>query len=192
MAEQNTNTNSIDSNTTQGQQGNEPSTPTVEELMTQLASARAESLKFKNSLDKASAEASDYKKQLRARQTAEEQAAEAKKEAEEQQKAYIADLEKFKRTAEAKARYAMQGMSSELAEKAAQAEIDGDMDALSSIQKQYTDQLVKAKEAEWLRNRPQPQAGTGYASMTAEEIMKISDREERLKAIAMNQSAFSR
>ena len=47
--------------------------PTVEELMTQLAQERANSAKLQNNYNKVSSEAANYKKQLKAKQTAEEQ-----------------------------------------------------------------------------------------------------------------------
>ena len=47
--------------------------PTVEELMTQLAQERANSAKLQNNYNKVSSEAAKYKKQLKAKQTAEEQ-----------------------------------------------------------------------------------------------------------------------
>ena len=133
--------------------------PTIEELMTELAKERAEKAKLKNSFDTASSEAAKYKKALREKQSAEEIQNEEKQKAEEQHKAYVAELEKFKRTAEAKARYALQGMTEELAKQAADAEVNGDYDALAKIQKQHTEALVKAKEAEWLANRPEISAG---------------------------------
>lgn len=175
---------------TKATETNEPSTPTVEELLAQLATERATNEKNKAALDKALKEKGDLTKSLRAKQSAEELEAEAKKEQEEQQKAYIAELETFKHKAEAKARYAMQGMDAETAEKAAEAEISGDMDALSKIQMQHTETLVKQKQAEWMKSRPQPNAGQ-YSSMTKEQILAITDRDERIKAIAMNPNLFN-
>lgn len=69
---------------TQGQQNPEPENqpdekePTVEELMAQLAQERAEKAKLKNNFDKTSSELASTKKQLKAKQTAEEQEEEAK------------------------------------------------------------------------------------------------------------------
>ena len=71
----------------QGQQNQDPDNkpeekePTVEELMAQLAQERANSAKLQNDYNKASSEAANYRKQLKAKQTAEEQEEEAKKEA---------------------------------------------------------------------------------------------------------------
>ena len=86
MAETETSVSTVDTQSTQ-QQSNEPAkaqennTPTVEELMAQLATERAEKEKYKSASDKASSEAAKYKKELRSKQTAEEQEAEAKAEA---------------------------------------------------------------------------------------------------------------
>jgi hypothetical protein len=51
-------------------------------------------------------------------------------------------------------------MSEELASKAAEAEIAGDMDTLAQVQHQYTQLLIKKKEEEWIKSRPPINAGT--------------------------------
>ena len=85
----------------------------------------------------------------------------------------------------------LQGLDAELAVKAADAEVTGDMDALADIQKQHTDNLLRAKEAEWKKSRPRVNIGDGsYSNMTREEIMAMPDRIERRKAIAANQELF--
>ncbi|MBR6871489.1 MAG: hypothetical protein IKM91_07725, partial [Candidatus Methanomethylophilaceae archaeon] len=48
--------------------------PTIEELMKELASEKAMNKKYKASLDKATGEAADYKRQLNAKMSADEQA----------------------------------------------------------------------------------------------------------------------
>ena len=164
--------------------------PTVEELTAQLATERAESAKNKAALEKALKETGDLKKQLRAKLTAEEQASEAQKELEEQQKEYISGLEKFQKQVLAEKRYVLQGMDADLAAKAAEAEIAGDMDELASIQKQHTDALLKSAKAEWMKSRPQANIGTGGTSMSKEEIMAIKDPSQRRKAIAENITLF--
>ena len=83
----------------QGQQNQDPDNtpeekePTVEELMAQLAQERANSAKLQNDYNKASSEAANYRKQLKAKQTAKEQEEEAKREAEEERKRYVKGLE---------------------------------------------------------------------------------------------------
>lgn len=167
-------------------------TQTAESVNAQLAEAQAEIAKLKNSLSKANSEAADYKKQLRAKQTVQEQEDEAKREAKEQQDAYMKDLEQFKARTLAEKRYLLQGMSPEMADKAAQAEIDGDMDTLATIQKQHTDAALKAAKAEWQKSIPEVNRGTGNApTMTKDEIFAIKDPVARQKAIAANIALFN-
>ena len=144
-----------------GADGAEKKTPTVEELMAELAKVNAEKAKLKNSFDEASSDAAKYKKALREKQTAEEIQTEEKIKAQEEHNRYVAELEAFKKKAEAKARYALQGMSEELATKAAEAEVKGDMDELASIQRKHTENLLKEKEKEWIKSRPDINAGNG-------------------------------
>ena len=87
-------------------------------------------------------------------------------------------MEEYKAKAEAKSRYALQGMSAEMAEQAADAEIKGDMDALASIFKKHTDSVVKTKESEWLKNRPQANVGSGENTVTLEQFNKMSLKEK--------------
>lgn len=167
-------------------------TPNADSINARLAEAQAEIAKLKNQVSKANSEAADYKKQLRAKQTVQEQEDEAKKEAAEQQAAYVKELEQFKNRTQAKERYLLQGMNPEMADKAAQAEIDGDMDTLATIQKQHTDAALKAAKAEWQKSIPETNRGTGNGSaMTKEQIMAIKDPIERQKVIAQNLSLFN-
>lgn len=153
-----------DANNSDGQEN----TPSIEQLMTELAKERAERAKLKNSLDEASSEAAKYKKQLREKQTAKEIEDEEKQKEAEAHKAYVAELEAFKKKAEAKSRYALQGMNEELATKAAEAEVKGDMDELASIQRKHTEILLKEKEKEWIKSRPDINAGNGEGDETAQ------------------------
>lgn len=143
------------------QQQNEENTPTVEELMTQLAQERAEKAKLKNSFDRTSSELADTKKQLKARLTAEEQEAQAKKEADEEHKKYVTGLETKIRIVDATKRYMGLGMTEELAEETAKAEVDGDVDKVTENMKKHQDALIKAKEAEWLASRPPVNTNNG-------------------------------
>lgn len=73
--------------------GGYDNTPTVEELMAQLAEERAKSAKLQNEKDTASSEAANFKKQLRAKMSANEQEEAAKAEAEAAKDAKIQELE---------------------------------------------------------------------------------------------------
>lgn len=158
--------------TTEPQVNNEPgNAPDVNELIKEIAELKVELSRNKKARDKALSEAGEYKKQLRERMSVDEQAEIEKKEAEEHQQEYIASLEKFKAVAEATARYALQGMDSDMAKQAADAEINGDMDALADIQKKYTEQALKKAEAEWLKSRPQTNVGgSGVVTVTQEQF----------------------
>ena len=145
----------------EGADNKDENQPTVEQLMAEMAKLNAEKAKLKNSLDEAASEAAKFKKALREKQSAEEIRTEEEQKAQEEHNKYVAGLEAFKKQAEAKARYALQGMNEELATKAAEAEVKGDYDLLASVQRQYAQELIKAKEKEWLKNRPDISAGNG-------------------------------
>ena len=131
--------------------------PTVEELMAQLAQERANSAKLQNDYNKASSEAANYRKQLKAKQTAEEQEEEAKKEAEEEHKI---------RMTNATNRYLAIGMSAEMAKDTAKAELENDMEKVTENMSKFKDASVKAAESEWLKSRPPVNAGQGEGEET--------------------------
>lgn len=158
-------------------------TPSVDELMAQLAQANAERDKYKSANDKLSKSEAEMKRQLRARQTAEEQEAEAKAEAQR-----IADEERESMRKELnhiKAVNAYKNITEKSVEKLIDAVSDADHAAIAQIIEAEVKQAVKLAEAEWLKSRPQV-GGNSYSGMTTQQIMAISDREERLRAIAMN------
>lgn len=160
-------------------------------LMAEIARMRVSEQKMKKELDKALKEKGEVTKALRAKQTAAELEDEAKREEEERHQAYVMELEEFKRKTEAKERYLMQGMSVEMATKAADAEVSGDMEALTDIQRQHTEATLKAARAEWQKSIPQPNFGTGeYSSMSKKDILAIKDTAERQKAILANRCLF--
>ena len=194
MAETETNVSTVDTQSTQ-QQSNEPAkaqennTPTVEELMAQLATERAEKEKYKSASDKASSEAAKYKKELRSKQTAEEQEAEAKAEADRFRDEELESLRKELDHNKAVAAY--KAFSSEKSiEMMIEAVSEKDHNAIAAIFANELNAAIKEKQAEWLKSRPQANAGA-YSSMTKEQIMAIPDRNERIRAIAQNQHLFS-
>lgn len=161
--------------------------PTVDELMAQLAQANAERDRYKTANDKLSKSEADMKRQLRARQTAEEQEAEAKAEAQR-----IADEERDamrKELNHIKAVNAYKSISEKSVEKLIDAVSDADHAAIAQIISDEVKQAIKVAEAEWLKSRPQV-GGNSYSAMTKEQIMAIGDRDEKLRAIAMNPNLF--
>lgn len=177
-----------ETNTTNGTENNQAQKPTAEELMAQLAAERAEKEKYKTACDKASAEASKYKKELRSKQTAEEQEAEAKAEAErirnEETEAMRKELNHIKAVA------AYKNVSEKSVEKLIDAVSEADHSAIAAIIEAEIKTAVAVEQAEWLKNRPRVNAGGEYSGMTKEQIMAIQDRTERRRAIALNQELF--
>lgn len=171
-----------------GNQSGGNNAPTVEELMAQLAQANADRDKYKNANDKLSKEAAETKRQLRARQTAEEQEAEAKAEAQR-----LADEEREamrKELNHIKAVNAYKAISEEKeVEKLIDAVSDADHNAIAAIIENQCKKAVAEAEAKWLKDRPNVNTGM-YSSMSKEQIMAIPDDVERIRAIAMNKTLF--
>lgn len=190
MAEEMKQKTATETNGADGQKdGNAENTPSVEELLSQLAAERAEKEKYKNASDKASSEAAKYKKELRSKQTAEEQAAEAQAEAEKlQNEKYENAISELNRM---KAVSAYKNVSDKAVEKLIDAVSDADHTAIAAIIESEVKAAVANAQTEWLKSRPPVNAGGEYAGMTKEQIMAISDRTERRKAIAMNPTLFN-
>lgn len=166
----------------------ENNAPTVEELQAQLAAERADKEKIKTTLDKTLKEKGEITKALRAKQTADEQEAEAKAEA-----ARIDKEEKEEMRKELNHIKAVNAYKNIENEKTVESLIDAvseaDHNAIAQIIENEKKQAVKIAETEWLKSRP-PVGGNAYSSMTKEQIMAIADRDERMRAIAQNQHLF--
>lgn len=172
-----------------GTEKNDGNTPTVEELMAQLAQANADRDKYKSANDKLSKSEAEMKRQLRAKLTAEEQEAEAKAEAE---KATQAELETLRKELNHnKAVNAYKSISNDkTVENLIEAISEADHNAIALIIENEKKAAVKEAQTEWLKSRPQVNVGQ-YSSMTKEQIMAIPDRSERMRAIAQNQNLFN-
>lgn len=165
-------------------------TPSVEELMAQLAEAKAESQKYQNKYNQASNEAAESKKALRARQTAEEREAEEKAEAQrksdEEKEAMRKELNHIKAVA------AYKNIPDEkTVENLIAAISESDHVSIALIIEREKEKAVKEAKAEWQKSIPQPNFGTGeYSSMSKKDIMAIKDSAERQKAILANRQLF--
>ena len=152
--EQQSDTKAAETNT----QTEETKTPTVEELMAQLASERAEKEKYKNASDKASSEAAQYKKQLRSKQTAEEQEAEAKAEAErlqnEKYESAVKELNHMKAVA------AYKSISEKSVDTLIEAVAESDHSAIAAIIENEVKAAVANAKAEWMKSRPPVNIGS--------------------------------
>lgn len=129
-------------------------TPTVEELMAQLASERAEKEKYKNASNKASSEAATYKKQLRSKQTAEEQEAEAKAEAERLQKEKFESMSKELNHIKAVNAYQKTISDENAIDTLIDAIADADHNVISNVIENEVKRRMKEAKAEWLKSRP--------------------------------------
>ena len=67
---------------------------------------------------------------------------------------------------------------------------NADHSAISLIIENEKKLAIKEAQTEWLKSRPQASIG-GNSAMTKEDIMAIADRNERMRAIALNQNLFN-
>lgn len=157
---------------------NAGTTPTVEELMAQLASERAEKEKYKNASNKASSEAAKYKKELRSKQTAEEQEAEAKAEAEKLQAEKFESMSKELNHIKAVNAYQKTIGDEKSIDALIEAIADADHVAISNVIENEIQKRMKDAKAEWLKSRPPINAGGGEdASVTQEQFNKMNYHE---------------
>lgn len=150
---------------------NDNNTPSVDDLLAELAAERAQRAKDKAALDKALKQNGELTKSLRSRQTAEEAAEEqrnnATRELQEKYDALLREntLNKYEK------KYLEQGYTAEQARKASIALADGDTDSLFAIQKNAFDANLKAKMTDWLNDRPQANSGVnGSGSISKEQF----------------------
>ena len=170
---------------TQGTQQNaseESNSTAYQELVSQLSEARAEAAKWKNANDKSSQEAASYKKQLRAKMTAEEQDAEAKAEAERLKDERIQELATQLRIMDYSKRYMGVGMDEKTAEVFAglTGELEDVEKFFSNLDKFVQTKIKSAEEdsiQKFLKSRPDIKAGTG----TAENSLALEKARELAK-----------
>lgn len=194
MAVEATNTNQtgtdtgIETNGASETNENSGSAPTVEELMAQLASERAEKEKYKNASNKASSEAAKYKKELRSKQTAEEQEAEAKAEAERARQEETDNMRKELNYI--KAVNAYKTVSDNVVESLIEAVTDVDHNAIAAIIESEKKAAVKEAQAEWQKSRPRVNMG-GDGTITKEKFDKM-DLIEKTKLYRENKEMYDR
>lgn len=138
----------------------------------QLQQMRVELAKLKKATDKATSEAANYKKQLREKQSADEIAAQEKAEKEVERQEQFEKLLKENTVTKFEKNYLSLGYPEELATKAATAQYESDTDALFKIQSDFQATYAKKLEAEWLKNRPEPQIGTGEDNDKTDPFLK--------------------
>ena len=139
---------------------------TEEEISAALQTAGAgqsnnvEINKLKAQLSKANAEAADYKKQLRGKQTADEAAAAEQKAAMEKLTQENADLKRSFALSDKKAKLIAMGYDEKLADSTAVAMVDGDMDAVMTNQAKLNESREKAIQAKLMKGTPRMATGS--------------------------------
>jgi len=149
-----------------------PADDKIKKLMEEAAREKVNSKKWKEEFDKLASEVAQYKKQIKILE-----AGDQKNEMEElikkqEHEEYVKGLEDFKKKAQAKDRYIAFGFSSELAEKAADAEIADDYQALLGVYEENKNEALKTQQEEFLRNRPEPRTGSSKPEEEENPILK--------------------
>lgn len=163
--------------------------PSVEELTAQIAQLTADRDKYKSANDKLSKEAAESKRQLRAKQTAEEQEAEAKAEEERLRQEEFENLKK--ELNHNKAVNAYKSVSDEkMVESLIDAVSDADHSAIANIMEKYATAKVKEAQAEWMKSRPRVNIG-GEGGITKEQFNAMS-MAEKSKLYRENKAEYDR
>lgn len=153
---------------------------TAEEIVAAMEKApdpTAEVEKLRNAVTKANGEAAEYKKQLKAKRTDDENAAQEQAdklaEMQKQIEALTADKEnlvKEKTLASYREKFVAQGYDAELANKAASALADGDMDKLFKFQSEFMTAHDTAYKTSLLKGMPTPPGSDGKGGSDSEGV----------------------
>lgn len=130
--------------------------------------------KWKSALDKATAEAAKYKKELREKQTESERLEAERAEKDKAREEMLASLMKEKALAEQKSNFLKVGYSEELADNSAKAIVDGDYKTVFANLGTFISERDKKKEAELLDKTKRPNGGSGTSTVTKEQFDKMS------------------
>lgn len=125
----------------------------------QLQNMRIEMAKIKKAFDKTASELASTKKQLREKQSADEIALQEKAEREAEKEAQFQQLLKENTVTKYEKSFLKLGYPEELAQRASNAQYDGDTDELFRIQSEYQAMRDKKLEEEWMKSRPQANVG---------------------------------
>lgn len=189
MANETTNNVTETTETTVVEETTTETTPTVEELSAQIAQLTADRDKYKSANDKLSKESADYKRQLRARQTAEEQQAEEQAEAQRIRDEQFEEMKARLNRSEAEKAY--KAVTDEkMVESLIDAVSDADHSAIASILEKYANAKVKEAQAEWMKSRPRVNMG-GEGGITKEQFDAMS-MAEKSKLYRENKAEYDR
>lgn len=133
----------------------------------------------KDAFDRAASELAEAKRQLKAKQTEEEQKEAARLEAEKAIKDELDALRKENAVTKNKADFLGLGYDDALATETAKALADGDMKKVFENQKKHIENVKKAERAAALAGDPKPPAGSGGdAKITKEQFGEMGYAEQ--------------
>lgn len=146
--------------------------------------------RLKTAVDRATHEAADYKKQLKAFQDQQKNGSDELKNLQDQ----IAELKREKMLSDLTAQYTALGYDADLAKATATAYADGDTETVFANQKAFNESREKALKAEILKQTPRPgKGGTGEpgTGMTLKKLREM-DPLERKEWAASHQDEYRR
>ena len=135
-----------------------PNTPNPSDPDPAPAPTSTKGFVSKAQFDKVSSELAAVKKQLRGKMSEDEQKELDRQTEREEMEKELKDLRREKALSGYKASYLSQGYDEQLAEEAATAMVDGDMDTVFSVMKKNNINAEKAMRAKILRETPAPPA----------------------------------
>lgn len=151
-------------------------TKTAEELYAELL---AENKRMKKAVDKATADASDWKKKFLATQSESEKLSMEKAERDAALKEELEALRKESKVNKFAKSFMACGYSEEMATKAAEAQYSGDTDELFRLQKLHSDNMAKQIRADIMKSMPVPATGNDDdVHITQEQFDNMSYREQ--------------
>ena len=130
--------------------------PSLEEQLQQM---RIENAKLKKLQEDAATDAANWKKKYNSTLSEAEKLAQEKADKEAEKDAELNRLRRESAVSQFEKNFLTLGYSQELAKKAAEAQFDGDTDTLFLVQSQAQEAILKAKENEWYKNRPEVNTG---------------------------------
>lgn len=161
QAQDDAKSNPVDEKKEVNRDGDDDQQVSIEEQLRQM---RIEYAKLKKAQEDAATDASNWKKKYNATLSDAEKLAQEKADREAEKDAELNQLRRESAVSKFEKNFLSLGYSQELAQKAAEAQFDGDTDTLFLVQSQAQEAIVKAKEAEWYKKRPEINTGAGNGS----------------------------
>lgn len=178
-----------------GEEGGEEDSPSVEELLAQLAEERAKSARLQNEKDSASSEAANFKKQLRAKMTANEQEEAEKKARDEAIEKELKELRNESRINKYSKRFMGVGMDESTATELASltgeiAEPDKFFSVLDKFVKTTIKKAGEDSVEALIKSNPSIKAGNGSSDQDDEAVEIARESAKRKKNNGFNEEAL--